>query len=265
MEQVLVPKFNFVPKNHDATAAEGYDYGDGGYDPARENIGFNEETGQFQIEIKGLIAPQSDVAKRICREDLNEVVTAIVQDKTALERGLFDTEMVPEEITQIRVGRIIREKYPDLDESDQEAIRQHAIAALNFTQQAKKHATEIDDANPEKTGNTALIDGARKFALHVRELDIDLIDQINPFSEAYAILAKTMNAERLKEIEAIITSKKMSLSLDEAREYATRAARFKKERGRLPELTASDPWERELAKGLAAFRSKVMEAQNAGN
>ncbi|WP_341363765.1 DEAD/DEAH box helicase [Thalassospira sp. SN3W] len=263
MEQVLVPKFNFVPKNKDNVPSEGYDYGEGGYDQNRENIGFNEETGQFQIEIKGLIEPQSDVAKRICREDLNEVVTAIVQDKTALERGLFDTEMVPEEITQIRVGRIIREKYPDLDESDQEAIRQHAIAALNFTQQAKKHAVAMDEENPEKSGNTALIDGARRFALHVRELDIDLIDQINPFSEAYAILSKAMNAERLKEIEAIITSKKMSLSLDEAREYAARAKKFMQERGRLPEMTSSDPWERELAKGLAAFRSKVMEAKNA--
>src|SRR5690606_40245750 len=29
--------------------APGYDYGEGGYDPDRTNIGFNEETGQFQI------------------------------------------------------------------------------------------------------------------------------------------------------------------------------------------------------------------------
>jgi hypothetical protein len=35
-----------------------------------------------------------------------------------------------------------------------------------------------------------LIDGVRKFAMDVRELDIDLIDRINPFGEAYAILAK---------------------------------------------------------------------------
>jgi hypothetical protein len=31
---------------------------------------------------------------------------------------------VPEEITEVRIGKIIRDKYPDLSEEDQEAIRQ---------------------------------------------------------------------------------------------------------------------------------------------
>ena len=50
----------------------------------------NEESGQIHFEIKGLAEPTSPEASRICREDLNEVITAFVQDKTALERGLFD-------------------------------------------------------------------------------------------------------------------------------------------------------------------------------
>ena len=37
-----------------------------------------------------------------------------------------------------KMGKIVRDKYPELDEADQEAVRQHAIAAMNFTQQAKK-------------------------------------------------------------------------------------------------------------------------------
>ena len=71
---------------------------------------------------------------------MNEVIAAFVQDKTALERGLFDEELVPEELTQVRMGKIIKDKYPELDEEDQEAVRQHAIAALNLTQQAKQFA-----------------------------------------------------------------------------------------------------------------------------
>lgn len=141
MEQVLAPKFNFTPKNPNNGPIEGFDYGEGGYDPLRENIGFNESTGQFQIEIKGLAEPKSKEAYRICQEDLNEVIAAFVQDKTALERGLFDSEMVPEELTQLRMGKIIKDKYPELDGEDQEAVRQHAIAALNLTQQAKKSLT----------------------------------------------------------------------------------------------------------------------------
>jgi hypothetical protein len=119
---------------------EGFDYGEGGYDPNKGNVGFNEETGQFHIEIKGLAEPKSKEAARICTQDLNEVIAAFVQDKTAIERGLFDEELIPEELTQVRMGKIIKDKYPELTEEDQEAVRQHAIAALNITQQAKQIA-----------------------------------------------------------------------------------------------------------------------------
>ena len=57
-----------------------------------ENQGVNAATGQVHVEINGLAAPQSPEATRICREDLNEVVTSFLQDKVALERGLFDFE-----------------------------------------------------------------------------------------------------------------------------------------------------------------------------
>ena len=196
MEQVLAPRFEFKPKNPNSGPTPGFDYGEGGYDPTMCNVGFNEESGKFQIEIKGLAEPKSKEAARICQEDLNEVIAAFVQDKTAIERGLFDEELVPEELTQVRMGKIIKDKYPELDQEDQEAVRQHAIAALNLTQQAKQPALGGGDA--EHSANTALIDGVRRFAMDVRELDIDLIDRINPFGEAYAILAKTMSADRLK-------------------------------------------------------------------
>jgi hypothetical protein len=55
-------------------------------------VGFNEDTGTFQIEIKGLVEPKSKEAARICSQDLNEVITAFVQDKPTMERGLFDRE-----------------------------------------------------------------------------------------------------------------------------------------------------------------------------
>jgi superfamily II DNA or RNA helicase len=251
MEQVLAPRFEFKPKNPNSGPTPGFNYGEGGYDPNKCNVGFNEQTGQFQIEIKGLATPKSEQATRICQQDLNEVIAAFVQDKTAIERGLFDAELVPEELTQVRMGKIIKEKYPDLDDEDQEAVRQHAIAALNLTQQAKQLAFGGDDREP--SANTALIDGVRKFAMDVRELDIDLIDRINPFGEAYAILAKTMSEESLKQVAAVISAKRTALSPEEAKDYAVRAVRFKKERGRVPSPTAADAWERKLAEGAAAF------------
>lgn len=260
MEQVLAPRFNFTPKNPQSGPVAGFDYGEGGYDPAKCNVGLSEETGQFQIEIKGLTEPKSKEAARICQEDINEVITAFVQDRTTIERGMFDAELVPEELTQVRMGRIIKDRYPELDDEDQEAVRQHAVAALNLTQKAKQIAVEADEA--ATNGNTALIDGVRKFAMDVRELDIDLIDRINPFGEAYAILAKTMSEESLKQVAAVIAAKRVNLSLDEARELARRALQFKKERGRLPSITSPDAWEKRMAEGVAFLQRKTAEARN---
>jgi len=211
MEQVLAPRFNFAPKNATSGPVEGFDYGEGGYDPKKCNVGFNEESGQFQIEIKGLVEPKSKEAARICREDLNEVITAFVQDKTTIARGLFDGahaggETLAEELTQLRMGKIIKDRYRELDEQDREAVRQQAVAALNITQQAKQAV--LTDPTLQTTGNTALIDGVRKFAMDVRELDIDLIDHINPFGQAYSILAKTMSEGSLKKIAELSPVKK---------------------------------------------------------
>ena len=131
-------------------------------------------------------------------------------------------------------------------------MRQHAIAALNITQQAKQYAL---DGNTSETpsANTALIDGVRRFAMDVRDLEIDLIDRINPFGEAYAILAKTMSEDSLKQVAAAISAKRTSLTPDEAKDLAVRAFRFKKERGRLPSLDSQDAWEKRMAEGAAAF------------
>ncbi|CAN0654524.1 putative ATP-dependent helicase YeeB [Nitratireductor aquimarinus] len=259
MEQVLTPKFEFKPKTPANTAQDGFDYGQGGYEDGKCNVGFNEEKGTFQIEIKGLTQPKSPEANRICENDLNEVITAFVQNKTAIERGLFDEEMVPEELTQVKMGKIVRDKYPELDEADQEAVRQHAIAAMNFTQQAKK---AILGDGADAPSNTAFVDGVRQFAMSVKELDIDLIDRINPFSEAYAILAKTMSEESLKEVAAVIEAKKIKLSPEEARDLAKRAVKFKLERGRLPSLTSADAWEKRMAEGVAFLTRMKQEAMN---
>jgi superfamily II DNA or RNA helicase len=252
MEQVLAPRFEFKSKKPDSGPAPGFDYGQGGYDADRCNVGVNEQTGAYQIEIKGLAEPKSLDAVRICREDLNEVIAAFVQDKTSIERGLFDEDLVHEELTQVRLGKIIKDKYPELDPEDQEAVRQHAIAALNLVQQAKRIVTE-EEGLFDGAPNTAMIHGVRRFAMDVRELDIDLIDSINPFGEAYAILAKAMSEESLKQVAAAITAKRTSLTPDEAKELAVRAVQFKKERGRIPSLTAQDPWERRMAEGATAF------------
>ena len=249
MEQVLAPRFNFTAKQKGPL--EGFDYGDHGYLTDKPNVGFNEASGQFHIELNGLIEPKSPEAKRIISEDINELVADFVADKTAISHGLFNKDIIPEQLTIERMGKIIKDRYPHEDALDQEAIRQAAIAAFNLVQQAKKHIVQNAEPDNDLQSNTALVDGVRKLALDVRNLDIDLIDRINPFEEAYAILSKTMNEATLKTVSEIVAAKKINLTYDDARALAERALKFKQERGRLPSITAQDSWEKRMAEGVA--------------
>ena len=162
----------------------------------------------------------------------------------------------------------MRECYPALIEVDQEAVRQHAVAAMNITQHAKLALARADanGANGAGTGSTALIDGVRKF-VNVRDLDIDLIESINPFDAAYSVLAKAMDEKSLRQVQASIAAKKVSIPRDEAVQLTARARAFKQERGRLPDINAADPWEKRMAEGVAAFlryKAQELAAQSNG-
>lgn len=253
MEQVLAPRFEFKPKDPNGGGPQpGLDYGPGGYQHGMENVGVDPATGTIQMEINGLAMPTSEEARRICREDLNELVTAFVQDEKTVQIGMFDKETPPQEITQVRMGKIIKEKYPALTDEDQEAIRQQAIAAINFVQKGKEAIAEMIDKGEAKE-NTALIDGIKRYCMSVRELNIDLIDSINPFGAAYAIMAKSLGETRLRAIADVIAGRKSTMTPEEARAYAVRALQWKRDRGRSPSLTSSDAWEKKLAEGAQAY------------
>ncbi|WP_041836066.1 hypothetical protein [Diaphorobacter sp. JS3050] len=164
------------------------------------------------------------------------------------------------------MGKIVRERYPELSDADQEAIRQHAIAAMNITQQAKLALAQADaGGSGPAQGSMALLVGVRKF-VNVRDLNIDLIDSINPFEAAYSVLAKAMDEKSLRQVQAAIAAKKVNIPEDEARDLSKRALQFKNERGRLPDINSADAWEKRMAEGVAAFaryraQTKAAQAQ----
>jgi hypothetical protein len=94
MEQVLAPRFEFKPKNPDSTRRPASTTARAATTPTSA-MSASTSRRQFQIEIKGLAEPKSKEAARICQEDLNEVIATFVQDKTAIERGLFDESWCP--------------------------------------------------------------------------------------------------------------------------------------------------------------------------
>ena len=120
---------------------------------------------------------------------------------------------------------------------------------MNLTQQAKRRSPAADD-EPEAQGNTALVDGVRKFAMDVRDLDIDLIDRINPFDAAYAVLAKAMDEQTLKQVQATIAAKRVSISLrGGARTGACAPCSSSRSADALPDINSQDAWERRMAEG----------------
>ncbi|KPW67441.1 hypothetical protein ALO82_200171 [Pseudomonas syringae pv. broussonetiae] len=132
---------------------------------------------------------------------------------------------------------------------------------MSITQQAKLMLAQADAGDGETIrGSTSLIDGVRKF-VNVRELDIDLIDRINPFDAAYAVLAKAMDEKSLRQVQASIAAKKVSIPEDEARDLAKRALLFKNERGRLPDINSADAWEKRMAEGVAALQRYRAQAK----
>ena len=80
-----------------------------------------------------------------------------------------------------------------------------------------------------------------------------IVDRINPFEAAYAILAKNLDSKVLQQVAAVINKRKVSIPYEEARDLALRALQWKKERGRAPVITSQDPWEKRLAEGIAAL------------
>ena len=77
-----------------------------------------------------------------------------------------------------------------------------------------------------------------------------------------------MNEDSLKQVAAAITSKRTNLTPEEAKDLAVRAFKFKKERGRLPEMTSTDAWEKRMAEGVAAlarYRAQAKAAETKNN
>lgn len=262
MEQVLAPKFEFRPKvsvgngtGENGGETDSNQGSKSGGSPGTLNLPGQES---FTIEIKGLRAPKSKEAQRICRNDVSEIIADFLQDNRIVERGTFDPDIMPAELTVAAMGRVVRERYPHINEGDREAIREHAVCALNalkaIRQQYGKDVTAKDvDIDVQTQANTAFVDSTRRFLLDVRELNIDLIESINPFEEAYSILSKSMDEERLRRISDQVRAKRTKITPEDAEMYARRAVAFIKAHGRKPDMNSQDSWEALIAEGAAAF------------
>lgn len=227
MEQVLAPVFDFKSRD--------------------ENVNYNRNT----IKIDGFREPSSERVKNIVENDLTDLKANILQDSEMIKTfsGVVDAET----INHVLLPKIIMERYPDLNEEQVEEVREHLVSDMVI-----RHS-EID-----LSGDRRLIKLADKF-IDVDELNLDMIDSINPFQKAFEVISKELTPKALKAIQDCISAFKVNMTDDEAVHLWGKIQEFVRVTMREPSLDALDPKEKRLAEALAYLRQLKREQMNGDN
>lgn len=224
MEQVLAPNFKFR---------------------ARKD-GDEEDAEVGEIKIKGFKEPKSARVQQIVESDLNDLKATILQDDTMLKAlpGGVD----PEVINKIMIPKIIREKYPDLSPEEIEELRQQVVVD-----------SVIKNSHIEEIGDKKFVRMADSF-VNIDDLNIDLIDTINPFQKAFEILSKSITPQSLKVIQDTIASTRIQVSDEEALLVWPKIKQFKIDHGTEPDINSFDPHQKRMAEVLIYLKYKKLKA-----
>lgn len=220
MEQVLAPNFKFKTKRDDEDSDEGDD----------DNT----------IAIRGFKLPTSQRAKDIIETDLNDLKARILQNDQMLKAMPGNIE--PEVINTVLIPKIIREVYPDLNEEEVEAVRQHVVVD-----------SVIKNSTIEEQGGKKFIRMAGSF-VNIDDIHIDLIDSINPFQKAFEILSKSVTAQVLRLIDEHIQSTKIEMTEAEAIILWPSIKAWRERTGEAPNLQSFDPKEKRMAEAIIFLR-----------
>lgn len=222
MEQVLAPNFKFKAKDNGEDEDE------------------NNDEDDNTISIRGFKLPTSQRAKDIIETDLNDLKARILQDDQMLKAMPGNVE--PEVINTILIPKIIRQVYPDLNEDEVEAVRQHVVVD-----------SVIKNSVIEEQGGRKFIRMAGSF-VNIDDIHIDLIDRINPFQKAFEILSKSVTTQVLKLIDDHIQAIKVDMTEEEAILLWPKIKDWRERLGEVPNLQSYDPKEKRMAEALVFLR-----------
>lgn len=168
---------------------------------ARKDIDEGDDNSET-VSVTGLREPTSDRVKAIVSSDLTELKAAILQNPDIQKS--FVGEVDPEVVNKIMIPKIIMTKYSDLNEDEIEEVREHLVTDMVL----RKGITT--DSN-----GTRFLQINNKF-INIEEINIDLIDSVNPFQQAFEVISKTITPKVLKSIQDCISAFKVSMTDDEA-------------------------------------------------
>ncbi len=226
MEQVLAPNFKFKPRFENDI----------------------EPNQKGELKIRGFKIPTSKRVEDIIESDLNDLKAAILQDEVMIKAipGNLDAEV----INRVLIPKIIKVKYPDLNDIEVEELRQHVVVD-----------SVVKNGHIIENGDKKFIKMADKF-VNIDELHIDLIDQINPFQRAFEILSKSVTTQTLKLIQESIEATRIEMTSDEAVILYKKIPAFKSEHGRMPDINSRDFTEKRMAEALIYLNKLRREKAN---
>lgn len=225
MEQVLAPNFKFKTKIND-----------------------EDKAGPGEIKIRGFKTPSTKRVKDIVESDLNDLKAKILQDETILKS--ISGNLDPEVINKVLIPKIIQITYPDLTDEEREEVREYVVVD-----------SVIKGGEIKEVGDKRFIRMAGQF-VNIDDLDIDLIDRINPFQKAFEILSKDVTTKVLRVIQDVIAATRIQMTLEEALILWPKINDFVKTHKREPKLTSSDPLEIRMAEAIIYLKEQKRQANN---
>jgi len=223
MEQVLAQNFEFKTKRTDDDA------------PTPPGV----------IKIKGFKEPTTARVKQIVETDLNDLKATILQDDTFAKAAAGSVD--PETTNKVLIPKIIRERYPELDESQVEELRQQVVVD-----------SVIKNGEVREVGDKRFIRMSEKF-VNIDDITINLIDSVNPFQRAFEVISKSVTPSVLRIISDAITASRVEITEEEALAAWPRIQQWVKVNGRKPNVRSEEPTEKRYAAVLLFLQKKKQE------
>ena len=257
MEQILAPNIQFKPRS--------------------------QWTGEVLPPNTVLVGDETVQVSQTVLDILNggkeEILAALMAKEKVVKEAITETAP-PEVFTQLELPSVIQELYPDLLPHEIEQVRSGLLQSMYINQQGglinqsdlppdaeivggpsptSIGGTSPDATKDEATASKQFLKIGEKF-INIDNLNIDLIESVNPFHGAYEILSKSVTATMLKTIQEAVSASKSQLSEEEAVMLWPRIKEFTQQNQRAPSLHAPDPIEVRLAEALAYIKQKKQQS-----
>lgn len=222
MEQVLAPNFTFKTKQ-----------------------GNDDAPKPGELKIKGFKEPSTPRVKQIVTTDLNDLKATILQDETFAKAAAGSLD--PETTNKVLIPKIIREKYPDLTESQVEEVRQQVVVD-----------SVIKNGEVREVGDKRIIMMSKRF-ININDIDINMIDSVNPFQRAFEVMSKSVTPNVLRIISDTITATRVEVTDQEALQLWPKIQAWVKVNGRKPDVRSDDQAEKRYAEALLFLQRKKQQ------